>query len=232
VSERNIILAGVGGQGILSIAYVVCHTALRRGMHLKQSEVHGMAQRGGAVVCHVRLSYEPIHADIVPTGMADIVLGVEPVEALRYQGYLSPRGAVVTSATPLRNISDYPELDGVLAQVAALPHHVLVDAKQLARMAGSTRAENMVMLGAAGARLGFEPGEYEPAIRALFSGKRVEVAEASLRAVALGRGAAAAYAQLCDEGLRGGQALARVGAMGEAELVECGEAAETAQHGG
>ncbi len=231
MSERNIILAGVGGQGILSIAYVICHTALRRGMHLKQSEVHGMAQRGGAVVCHVRLSYEPIHADIVPTGRADIVLGVEPLEALRYQGLLSPRGWLVTSAAPLRNISDYPELEVVLGQVAAVRHHVLVDAKHLARMAGSTRAENMVMLGAAGARLGFEPEEYEPAIRGLFSGKRADVPEASVRAVALGRGAAAAYAELCAEGLWGGQALARVGEMSEAELIGCGDAAEAARHG-
>lgn len=147
--HSNIILAGVGGQGILSIAYVLDNAALAEGYRFKQSEVHGMSQRGGAVSSHLRIAKGDLWSDLVPEGQGDLVLSVEPLESLRYTHYLRPGGWVVSSMSPFVNIPDYPDLEGILDRVAGLPTHVLVDADALARKAGSSRASNMVMVGAA-----------------------------------------------------------------------------------
>jgi len=153
--QTNIILAGVGGQGILSIAYVIDNAALDAGFHFKQAEVHGMAQRGGAVQSHLRYGDGPIHSDLVPTGRADLVLSVEPLEVMRYWHYLSPDGWVVASVTPYVNIPDYPELDGLIEDLAEFGRVVLVDSNLIARAAGNLRAQNMVVVGAAAPLLHF-----------------------------------------------------------------------------
>ena len=98
--KKDIILAGVGGQGILSIATVIGQAALAEGWYLKQAEVHGMSQRGGEVQSHLRISTEPIWSDLIPQGKADIILSLEPLEALRYVPWLAPEGCVVTSSVP------------------------------------------------------------------------------------------------------------------------------------
>ena len=218
--NKNIILSGVGGQGILSIAYVICRSALQRGLNIKQSEVHGMAQRGGAVVSHVRLSAEAIHSDIIPIGRADVTLSVEPLEALRYIQYLTPEGVLVASATPVKNIPDYPELKSVLEQIAEFSRHVLVDAKHVARLAGSARAENMVMLGAASEHVGFDPQEFEPHVKALFARKKQSVIDVNLKALALGRSAARLYVQHRDQQVPPAEALEQIAQMSEPALAE------------
>ncbi len=153
--QKNIILAGVGGQGILSIAYVIDNAALDVGFHFKQAEVHGMAQRGGAVQSNLRYGDHPIHSDLVPTGRADLVLSVEPLEVMRYWHYLSPGGWVVSSVTPYVNIPDYPAVDRLIQDLAEFGRVVLVDSSLIARAAGNLRAQNMVMVGAAAPLLGF-----------------------------------------------------------------------------
>ena len=140
--KQDIILAGVGGQGILSIAYVIDNAALADGLFFKQAEVHGMAQRGGAVQSHMRLSNDAIWSDLIPKGEADMILSVEPLEALRYFDYLRPGGIVVTSSTPYRNIPDYPDIDRVLEAVRKAPRSVVVDSEKLAREAGTVKAQN------------------------------------------------------------------------------------------
>ena len=145
--KHDIILAGVGGQGILTIAAVVARTAVRRGLNLKQSEVHGMAQRGGAVLAHLRISDEPIYSDLVPRGKADFVVAVEPLEALRQAPSLAAHGKLLVNRTPLTNIDNYPELEDIYAEIERIPGHCLIDADALAKKAGSGRAMNMVMLG-------------------------------------------------------------------------------------
>ena len=147
--KQDIILAGVGGQGILSIAYVIDNAALADGLFFKQAEVHGMAQRGGAVQSHMRLSDGTIWSDLIPKGGADMILSVEPLEALRYLDYLKPDGIVVTSSTPFRNIPDYPEVDKVLEAIRKAPRSVIVDSEKLAKEAGTVKAQNIVLLGAA-----------------------------------------------------------------------------------
>lgn len=147
--DMNIIIAGVGGQGILSIAYVLDNAAMKEGYHFKQAEVHGMSQRGGAVQSHLRFSKETIHSDIIAQGGADLILSVEPLEVLRYYHYLKPEGAVVSSTSPFVNIPDYPHVGDLYRKAAVFERHVLVDSEGLAKIAGSPKAQNMVVLGAA-----------------------------------------------------------------------------------
>ena len=163
--EKNIILAGVGGQGILSIAFVIDNAALDAGYQFKQAEVHGMAQRGGAVQSNLRYGDSEIWSDIIPTGRADMVLSVEPLEVLRYRHYLRPGGWVVTSITPYVNIPDYPENESLLADLAGLDNIVMVDTAHFARAAGNLRAQNMVAVGAASPLLDFNEDRLLPSSR-------------------------------------------------------------------
>ncbi len=189
--KQDIILAGVGGQGILSIAYVIDNAALAEGLRFKQAEVHGMAQRGGAVVSHLRLSSGRIWSDLIPRGEADMILSVEPLEAVRYFDYLGPDGVVVTSSTPYTNIPDYPDVDAILSAVRTAKRSVVVDSETLAREAGTSKAQNMVMLGAASGFLILKRESLLSLVESLFKARGPGVVEANLKAFELGRRAAA-----------------------------------------
>jgi indolepyruvate ferredoxin oxidoreductase beta subunit len=210
--QTNIILAGVGGQGILSIALVVDHAALAQGLGFKQAEVHGMSQRGGDVQSHLRISDGPIHSDLVPHGAADLVLAVEPLESLRYVGYLRPGGALVASVDPFVNIPDYPEKQRVLEAIASLPNHTLIPAEQLARAAGSARAQNMVMLGAGSPFLGLREELLEAAIREAFAAKGEKLQKVNLDAFHAGKAAGETYRQCVAKGMNAAAALELAGA--------------------
>ncbi|MFQ6108644.1 MAG: indolepyruvate oxidoreductase subunit beta [Candidatus Aminicenantales bacterium] len=185
--KQDIILAGVGGQGILSIAFVIDNAALAEGFHFKQAEVHGMAQRGGAVQSHLRLSKELVYSDLIPKGEADMILSVEPLEALRYLEYLSPEGIVVSSCSPHRNIPDYPDLDQVLTRIRSIEKRVIIDSEKIAREAGLQKAQNMVMLGAASPHLILKKESLEKFIRVLFEPHGLSVVDVNLKAFELGR---------------------------------------------
>ncbi len=190
----DIILAGVGGQGVLSVSAIIASSAMQEGLHVKQSEVHGMSQRGGAVLANLRLSDSPIASDLIPLGGASMILSMEPLESLRYLRYLDPSGTVITSTDPLVNIGDYPELEGLLESIRGLPNAVLVDADRLARDAGSARATNMVMVGAASHWLPVQVATIEHFIESLFGRKGEKVVATNLKAFLAGREAAAAWA--------------------------------------
>ena len=148
--KTDIILAGVGGQGILSIAAALGSAALTNNLYMKQAETHGMSQRGGDVQSFMRISDRPIYSDLIAKGRADIILSVEPMEALRYLPYLREGGFVVTNSTPFINIPNYPEVEKVMSTLKSLPHQVIIDADTIAKeSAGNVRASNFVMLGAA-----------------------------------------------------------------------------------
>ncbi len=187
----DIILAGVGGQGVLSVSSIIASSAMHEGLLVKQSEVHGMSQRGGAVLANLRLADAPIASDLIPLGGAAMILSMEPLESLRYLRYLSPEGALVTSTNPVVNIPDYPDLDGLLDRVRSLPFARLVDGEKLARAAGSARATNMVMVGAASHRLPVSVDTLEHFIRTMFAAKGEKVVETNLKAFGAGREAAA-----------------------------------------
>ncbi|MDH7512702.1 MAG: indolepyruvate oxidoreductase subunit beta [Clostridiales bacterium] len=192
--KQDIILAGVGGQGILSIAFVIDSAALKNGFQVKQAEVHGMSQRGGAVQSHLRLSDERIFSDLIPKGEADMILSVEPLETLRYLDYLRPEGIVVSSSTPFINIPDYPDIEAVLGKIREVPGHLIIDSEKLAREAGSARTQNMVMLGAASRYLMVKKDDLVEFIGVLFKTKNESTVAANIKAFELGRGAAGPYA--------------------------------------
>jgi indolepyruvate ferredoxin oxidoreductase beta subunit len=222
--DKDIMLAGVGGQGILSIAYCICNAALKRGLNFKQAEVHGMAQRGGAVESHLRLSADRISSDLVSRGRADVVLGVEPLEALRRAPYLSPTGILVSSSTPVVNIPDYPELDDLLRRIGTFENHILVDSQAVAKTAGTARADNMVMLGAAAPALGFAVDAFDEFVAELFGRKSARMVGINCRAVRLGRLAAERYCEYRAAGSDPPSALRRVGELDLTALVEAGSA--------
>jgi indolepyruvate ferredoxin oxidoreductase beta subunit len=182
--KYDVILAGVGGQGVLSVAAIIATGAMKTGLQVRQSEVHGMAQRGGAVQAHLRLADREIASDLIPRGGAQMILAMEPLESLRYLGYLDPEGVLISSSDPLVNIPDYPELEGLLAAIRRLPRHRLVDAAALA--GGSAKAANMVLVGAASPFLPVGREVLESSIRELFAGKGESVVEADLRAFSAG----------------------------------------------
>jgi indolepyruvate ferredoxin oxidoreductase beta subunit len=189
--KYDIILAGVGGQGVLSVSAIIASSAMKEGLAVKQSEVHGMSQRGGAVLANLRLSDSSIASDLIPLGTASMILSMEPLESLRYLKYLSTEGAVISAVDPVRNIPDYPELDTILAAIRSLPRATLVEAERLARQSGSARATNMVIVGAASHRLPIKVGTMEHFIESLFRSKGAQVVETNLKAFRAGREAAA-----------------------------------------
>jgi indolepyruvate ferredoxin oxidoreductase beta subunit len=191
--KTDIILAGVGGQGILSIAAAIGTAAVQSNLYLKQSEVHGMSQRGGDVQSHLRLSDKEIASDLIPIGKADIIISVEPMESLRYLPYLSKTGWVVTNTTPFINIPNYPEKDTLMATLNAQKNVIAIDADTIAKEAGSARSSNMVMLGAASAYLNMPFEVIEDAIRTLFGKKGEEIVDANLKALRAGRDAAKVF---------------------------------------
>jgi indolepyruvate ferredoxin oxidoreductase beta subunit len=186
--KYDIILAGVGGQGVLSVSAVIGSAARRQGLFVKLSEVHGMSQRGGGVVATLRLSDKPIASDLIPQGSASMILSMEPLESLRYLNYLSPDGLVITSTNPVVNIPDYPNLDELVAKIRSLPKSKLVDSEKLARQAGSARATNMVIIGAASHFLPVEVERLEDSIKDLFANKGEKVVGINLEAFQAGRG--------------------------------------------
>ena len=179
--KTDIILSGVGGQGILSIAAVIGEAALEEGLYMKQAEVHGMSQRG-----NLRLSDEPIASDLIPLGHADLIISLEPMESLRYLPYLRKEGWLVTNSRPFINIPRYPETERLEAELAKLPHTVVLDVEQLAKEAGSVRAANIVMLGAAAPFLGIDYAKIEEGIRRIFGRKGEEVVAMNLKALKAG----------------------------------------------
>ena len=186
----DIILAGVGGQGILTIAATIGLAAVEENLFLKQAEVHGMSQRGGDVQSHLRLSDREIHSDLIPHGKADLIISVEPMEALRYLPWLSSGGWVVTSSVPYVNIPDYPEPGAIMAELDKTGHSIVLDADSIAKDLGSSRSGNMVILGAASSFISMPFVTLENAVRQLFSRKGDEVVELNLKALRAGRAAA------------------------------------------
>ena len=184
--RTNIILSGVGGQGILSIAAVIGEAALKEGFYMKQSEVHGMSQRGGDVQSNLRLSDRPIASDLIPLGQADLIISLEPMESLRYLPYLKKDGWLVTNSVPFINIRNYPEVEKIYDELAKLPQKVILDVESIAKEVGSVRTANIVMLGAATPFIGIEYEKIADGIRSIFARKGDVIVEMNLKALKCG----------------------------------------------
>ncbi|HEY9185247.1 MAG TPA: indolepyruvate oxidoreductase subunit beta [Salegentibacter sp.] len=169
--KTNIILSGVGGQGILTIAAVLDTAALSENLFIKQSEVHGMSQRGGAVQSHVRISDKEIFSDLIPEGKADLILSVEPMELLRYLHFLSEDGWLVTDSEPFINTANYPDKNDLFDQIKKHPKNIIVNATEIAKSIGNSKVANMVLLGAASTILPLSEESLLAAITKLFQHK-------------------------------------------------------------
>lgn len=192
--KKDIILSGVGGQGILSIAAVIGDAALNEGLYMKQAEVHGMSQRGGDVQSNLRLSDQPISSDLIPLGQADLIISLEPMESLRYLPYLKRDGWLVTNSQPFINIPNYPDVETVRKEIDKLPHKVVLDVETIAKNVGSVRAANIVMLGAAAPFIGIEYDKIAEGIKRIFTRKGEEIVEMNLKALKAGFDVAQSFA--------------------------------------
>ena len=184
--KTDIVLAGVGGQGILSIATILGAAALKENLYLKQAEVHGMSQRGGDVQSNLRLSSSPIASDLIPSAGADLIVSLEPMEALRYLSYLKPSGWIVTNTAPMINITNYPEMDALQKELNSHDNVVAFDMDALAKEVASQRASNMVLLGAAAPFIEIEKEKIEDGIRSVFGAKGDKIVESNITAFRAG----------------------------------------------
>ena len=185
--KKDIILAGVGGQGILSIAAIIGTAAIESDLYLKQAEVHGMSQRGGDVQSHLRISDNLIHSDLIPNGGADLIISVEPMESLRYLPYLSETGWLITNTNAFINIPNYPDYDELMKTIKSFPNHIALDADKIAKDIGSPRSMNMVVLGAASKFLDLPYEKLEEGIKIIFGKKGDKIVESNLMAMRNGR---------------------------------------------
>ncbi|MEG1635122.1 MAG: indolepyruvate oxidoreductase subunit beta [Rikenellaceae bacterium] len=188
--ELDIILSGVGGQGILSIAAVIGQAVLNNGLNIKQAEVHGMSQRGGDVQSNLRISSEKIDSDLISKGGADIVISLEPMEALRYKQYLKPCGYLVTNSVPVVNIPTYPDIEKVYGEISAMKNAIMIDLDKIATEIGAAKATNMVLLGAASHFLQIDFSLLEEGVKAIFARKGEDIVGVNLLALREGRNAA------------------------------------------
>lgn len=194
--KSDIILSGVGGQGILSIAAVIGHAAVKKGLHIKQAEVHGMSQRGGDVQSNLRISDKIIYSDLIQVGKADVIISLEPMESLRYLKYLSPNGWLVTSSAAFVNIPNYPKTEDLMSKIDSLCHKVVLDIDLIAKELGSVRSANIVMLGAASPFIGIDYEDIKEAVKAIFASKGDAVVDINLKALEAGRNIATSIPML------------------------------------
>ena len=186
METKNIMIVGVGGQGSLLASKLLGRLFMNKGYDVKVSEVHGMSQRGGDVQSNLRLSDQPIASDLIPLGQADLIISLEPMEALRYLPYLKKDGWLVTNSQPFINIPNYPEMGNVNEELEKLPHKVVLDVEAIAKEVGSVRAANIVMLGAAAPFIGIEYDKIADGIRRIFGRKGEEIVEMNLKALKAG----------------------------------------------
>ena len=185
--HKNVILAGVGGQGILTLAAIIDYAAMLSGLQIKQAEVHGMSQRGGAVQSHVRISDKEIYSDLIPKGKADLIISLELMESLRYLPFLSEDGIIITATETVKNITDYPEEEQIMQQIKNSGFkHIFIDARKTALEAGSAKVENVVMVGLASKFLGIEKKQFQKSIKELFADKGDNIIALNLKAFDLG----------------------------------------------
>ncbi len=185
--KTDIILCGVGGQGILSIATIIGEAAMNDNLYIKQAEVHGMSQRGGDVQSNLRISSDPILSDLIALGQADVIISMEPMEALRYLPYLKKDGWIITSSTPFVNIPNYPDMEVVNKEYEKLENVIMIDIERMAKENGVPRSANVILLGAAQKALGMDYEKLQAAIARVFGRKGEKVVEANFKALAIGK---------------------------------------------
>ena len=185
---HGIVLSGVGGQGVLSLAQIVLEALRRSGFHALQSEIHGMSQRGGSVHAQVCFSEVPLTSPIIDEGCAELLIALEPLEALRYVAMLRMDGHLVVSEEPQVNMEGYPPLDDVYAALKAVRGAHLLDTEDLARRLNHRQAGGMALLGMASRHLPVPEATWHAVITERFEAKGARIIEKNLEAFEAGRG--------------------------------------------
>lgn len=185
--KSNIILSGVGGQGILTLASIIDIAALKHNLFVKQSEVHGMSQRGGAVQCHLRISDQQIYSDLIPEGEADLIVSAEPMELLRHMPYLKKYGWIITDSSTFENIVNYPEKHDLYKQIKTHCNHIIISAKSCAKELGNSKMCNMILLGAASGQIPIPEEHFIQAIRYFFREKSEKIVMKNVEAFKVGQ---------------------------------------------
>lgn len=192
--HKNVILAGIGGQGILTLAAIVDHAAMQSGLQIKQAEVHGMSQRGGAVQSHLRIANKEIYSDLIPKGKAHLIVSLELMESLRYLPYLAEDGIIITATETVKNIPNYPKEEQIIQQIKDSGFkHIFVDARNIAKEAGNSRTENVVMIGLASQFLEIEQKLFQKSLKEFFADKGEKIVEVNLKAFELGQKVASEF---------------------------------------
>jgi len=185
--KSNIILSGVGGQGILTLASIIDLAALSQNLYVKQSEVHGMSQRGGAVQCHVRISDKQIYSDLIPEGEADLILSAEPMELLRHFPFLKKNGWIITDSSTFENIVNYPDKHDLYKQIKTHKNHIIISAKTCAKEIGNSKVCNMILLGAAAEYIHIPEEKFFRAINYFFKEKSENIRLKNVEAFKIGQ---------------------------------------------
>ena len=185
---HGIVLSGVGGQGVLSLAQILLEALRRSGLHALQSEIHGMSQRGGSVHAQVCFSEAALTSPILDEGGADLLIALEPLEALRYVSMLRLDGHLVVSEEPQMDMAGYPPLDDVYAALKAVRGVHLIDTEDLARSLNHRQAGGMALLGMASRFLPVDDAVWRDVISQRFESKGARVMEKNLEAFEAGRG--------------------------------------------
>jgi indolepyruvate ferredoxin oxidoreductase beta subunit len=183
---RGVVVAGVGGQGVISVAQLILLSAWRSGFQALQSEIHGMSQRGGAVNSHVVFGRQPVSSPMVMDGSGSLLIAMEPLEALRHLSLLRPDAALVVSANPVRNIDDYPDEEKVRGELEKVTGVTAIDTAAHAARLRHRQAPGMILLGAASRHLPFGPETWNEVIAEYFDQKGGAVVDKNREAFALG----------------------------------------------
>jgi len=184
---KSVIIAGVGGQGAITVAQLVLGAAWKSGYYVLQSEVHGMSQRGGEVNAQIIFDKVPVTSPVVTQGEADLLIGIEPLETLRYLSQMSKDANIIASSEPVINMDNYPKIEIILEKIKSVEGAVLIDTLKAAKELNNKHAGNICILGAASKFLPIDNEVWEAVIRERFESKGEEVVMSNIKAFQYGK---------------------------------------------
>ena len=183
----GVIVAGVGGQGAITLAQLVLGAAWKSGFFVHQSEVHGMSQRGGSVNAHILFDKKEVSSPVVMEGAGNLLIGMEPLETLRYLSLLRKDAEVVSSVIPIKNMAEYPDVDKILSELKSVPGVTLVDTDKYSKELSNKKAGNIILLGIASKHMPISKKMWHEVIKERFEGKGEKIIDKNIEAFEFGR---------------------------------------------
>lgn len=183
----GVIVAGVGGQGAITVSQLILGAAWKSGYYTLQSEVHGMSQRGGSVNAQILFDKKEVTSPVIMEGRGDLLIGLEPLETLRYLNLLDEGAFVISSVSPIKNMMTYPEIGKIIAELKKIPGVLLIDTEKLSVELDNKNAGNMILLGVASKHLPFEDNTWYEVINERFEGKSEVLIKKNIEAFEYGK---------------------------------------------